>query len=166
MRAGYQRWRDLLTTDLLPALATQQVALVQQMTALQQAVAQQVVQGLFETLGMTARLTDDLDGVALVLDDDVHLGFVVESINLEGAWSEVRGEQVVLLVQPWFSAEEIDQTILSAVKVLHVLLGIHPPDLDVEAHLLSATACHWEAPPQAEPEAKLTGDAGELPPTK
>lgn len=152
MRAGYQRWRDLLPDALLPDLAARQLALVQQMTALQQAVAQQVAQGLYETLGMTAQVTRDLDGVALTLDDDVHLGFVAESINLEGAWSEVRDEQVILLVQPWFSAEEIDQTILSAVKVMHVLLGIHPPDLDVEAHLQSAAACHWEAPPLAAPD--------------
>lgn len=146
MRAGYQRWRDLAPFALLPELAEQQRALVEQMTVLQRAVAEQIVQGLRETLHIETSIADDLDGVLVPLDDDVDPGWVAEAINLEGAWATVREPHLLLLVQPWFNAEEIDQTILSCVKVLHVLLGMHPPDMDIDAHLQAAESCHWEPP--------------------
>lgn len=97
------------------------------------AVAEDVQQGLHETVGVKSDLS--LDGgrcsMALDLPEKADTEQIARAIDLENieAWNDEDGK-VHIAISPWFSTKEVDQTVLSAVKVVHVLLGIHAGDTE------------------------------------
>lgn len=106
----------------------------------------QVAQGLVEALGIAAWPCPDRIGVWIELPAGTDVNEVAKAIRLEGASARPAsdGGYLLLDVQPWFDAEEIEQTVLCCAKVLHVMLGIHPADIDLEAHLSDGNSCHWQ----------------------
>lgn len=94
-------------------------------------VAKDIREGLLETVGVESTLSID-DGrctMVLSLPDGSDTGKIAEAIDLENieAWRDTAGN-VHIAVAPWFSTKDVDQTVLSAVKVIHVMLGIHATD--------------------------------------
>lgn len=112
---------------------------------LQKAVCAQVAQGVVDTLGISAWPAPDAEGAWVQLPPNTDIAQVAHAITLEGAVAEPAQDAPYLLlpVQPWFSAEEIDHTILCCAKVCHVMLGIHPAGIDLATHLAEGAACHW-----------------------
>ncbi len=94
------------------------------------AVFADVHQGLRETVGVECILEiDELCSVILNLPDGTDTEHIARAIDLENieAWRDETG-RVHIGLSPWFSTKDVDQTVLSAVKVIHVLLGIHATD--------------------------------------
>jgi hypothetical protein len=112
--------------------------------AAQKEVCAHVAQGVVETLGLRAWPSPELDGVWVELPAGSDIDEVARAIECEGAAArrDAESDYLLLAVQPWFDLGEIDQTILCCAKVVHVLLGVHPPDTDIEQHLAEGSACH------------------------
>jgi hypothetical protein len=94
------------------------------------AVYADVRRGLLETVGVDCALvTDELCSVVLELPAGTDTEIVARAIDLENveAWRDAQG-RVNVAINPWYSTKDVDQTVLSAVKVIHVLLGIHATD--------------------------------------
>jgi hypothetical protein len=131
---------------LLPELAQEQRRVADSVAKLQRSVCLQVAQGVVETLGIPAWPCPDRIGVWVQLPIGADVNEVAKAVRLEGASARPAsdGNYLLLDVQPWFDTEEIEHTVLCCAKVLHVMLGIHPPDIDLEAHLADGNACHWQ----------------------
>lgn len=89
-------------------------------------------QGLAETVGVDCALViDERCSVKLFLPEGTDTEQVARAIDLENveAWRDAEGS-VHVAVDPWYSTKDVDQTVLSAVKVIHVLLGLHANDSD------------------------------------
>lgn len=138
------RWAAMHRRDLFSEIAAEQQAIASAVLRLQKAVCAQVAQGIVETTGLSAWPSPDLDGVWIQLPEDADLAAICQAIELEGAAARPATDAPYLLlrVQPWFDVEEIDQTILCCLKVIHVILGVHPPGMDLEVHLRQDTICH------------------------
>jgi len=97
------------------------------------AVAKDAREGLLETVGVGSELSMDGGRCSMVLDlpENADAQEIARAIDLENveAWRDERGKVHVGL-SPWFSTKDVDQTVLSAVKVIHVMLGIHASDAD------------------------------------
>ena len=95
------------------------------------AVAQDVRDGLLETVGVESSLSfaDERCSMRLQLPADVDAALVAEAIDLENveAWTDAQNN-VHIGVNPWFSTKDVDQTVLCTIKVIHVLLGVHAAD--------------------------------------
>jgi len=94
------------------------------------AVFADVRMGLRETVGVDCTLvTGERCSVVLDLPDKADTEQIARAIDLENveAWRDETG-RVHVGLSPWFSTKDVDQTVLSAVKVIHVLLGIHATD--------------------------------------
>jgi hypothetical protein len=95
------------------------------------AIAKDVRVGLLETVGVESSLSLDNERCSMVLElpagTDTEL--VARAIDLENveAWRDDAGK-VRVGINPWYSTKDVDQTVLSTVKVIHVLLGIHATD--------------------------------------
>jgi hypothetical protein len=138
---------------LLPDIAREQHDVARAIAKLQRSVCLQVAQGLVEALGVKAWPCPDRIGVWVQLPNDSDVNEVAKAVRLEGASARPAsdGNYLLLDVQPWFDEQEVEQTVLCCAKVLHVMLGIHPPDVDLAAHLADGNACHWK--PAASPAA-------------
>ena len=95
------------------------------------AVAADVRGGLLETVGVESTLSMDGGRCSMVLElpagtDAERIARAIDLENIE-AWTDANGK-VHLAISPWYSTKDVDQTVLSAVKVVHVLLGIHAGD--------------------------------------
>lgn len=95
------------------------------------AVAQDVVSGLQETVGLCSRwgaesVEDAKCSVILVLPPEADPHYIAKAIDLENveAWCD-ENHQVHVAIGPWFSTKDVDQVVLSVTKVIHVLLGMH-----------------------------------------
>jgi len=91
-----------------------------------------VREGLRETVGVDCELVvNELCSVALKLPEGTDTETVARAIDLENieAWLD-ENNNVNIAVNPWYSTKDVDQTVLSAVKVIHVLLGIHASDAE------------------------------------
>lgn len=128
-------WEDLQKNILsVPEGSTvpqQQESLVKATREVLTAVARDIRQGLLETVGIESTLSMD-DGrcsMILVLPEKADTDQIARAIDMENieAWLDEKGK-VHIAVSPWFSTKDIDQTVLSAVKVVHVLLGLHAAD--------------------------------------
>ncbi len=89
-----------------------------------------VREGLRETVGVDCVLEiDERCSVILDLPDGTDTEKIARAIDLENieAWQDETG-RVHVCLSPWFSTKDVDQSVLSAVKVIHVLLGIHAAD--------------------------------------
>ena len=94
------------------------------------AVYHDVREGLRETVGVNCRLViGERCSVVLDLPGGTDAEQIARAIDLENieAWRD-ETERVHVGLSPWFSTKDVDQTVLSAVKVIHVLLGIHAAD--------------------------------------
>ena len=87
-------------------------------------------QGLRETVGVNCALAvDERCSIVLDLPNGADTEKIAGAIDLENveAWRDETG-RVHVCLSPWFSAKDVDQTVLSTVKVIHVPLGIHASD--------------------------------------
>lgn len=164
--AGFEQWRTLPQRDLLPEVRRYQLDALDALRRVQKAICVQVAQGVVETLGVSAWPAPESDGVWVGLPPGTDIAEVARAIVAEGAEARPDAETNYLLlpVQPWFDMAEIDQTILCCAKVVHVMLGIHPPGTDVAQHLAEGSACHVNfrpvvSSPQAEPKLSLSSHA-------
>lgn len=95
------------------------------------AIAKDVRGGLLETVGVESSLSID-DGrcsMILQLPEGIDTELVARAIDAENveAWTDEQ-KRVHVAINPWYSTKDVDQTVLCAIKVIHVLLGIHASD--------------------------------------
>lgn len=116
------------TGSMVPWAQTQLAQATQQALA---AVARDVVSGLQETVGLRSQWgTEFVEqakcSVILELPSDADVEFIAKAIDLENveAWCD-ENRRVHIAIGPWFSTKDVDQVVLSATKVIHVLLGMH-----------------------------------------
>lgn len=128
-------WKFLQTGGVKPApdkskVLQRQRQLLEATKAALDAVYADVRMGLLETVGVDCTLAiDELCSVVLDLPTKTDTELIARAIDLENveAWRDPQGK-VNVAINPWYSTKDIDQTVLSAVKVIHVLLGIHATD--------------------------------------
>ncbi|HEX8636481.1 MAG TPA: hypothetical protein VF692_00350 [Pyrinomonadaceae bacterium] len=92
------------------------------------AIAADVRGGLLETVGVESRFTTDDGRCAMILElpasaDAEQVARAIDLENVE-AWRDAEGK-VRVGISPWLSTKDVDQTVLCAIKVVHVLLGLH-----------------------------------------
>lgn len=107
-----------------------QKQLVKAARATLDAVFADVRTGLRETVGVDCSLAiNERCSIVLDLPAETDAEQIARAIDLENveAWRDADGS-VHVGVSPWFSAKDVDQAVLSTVKVIHVLLGIHASD--------------------------------------
>jgi len=92
------------------------------------AIAADVREGLLETVGVESEFSaeDGRCSMILKLPPQADSEMIAQAIALENAdaWCDDK-KRVHLGINPWFSTKDIDQTVLCAIKVIHVLLGLH-----------------------------------------
>jgi hypothetical protein len=92
-----------------------------------EAVAEDVRQGLLETVGVNSRMGEgERCAVVIELPAGTDTEMIARAIDLENveAWSGDDG-QVHVAIGPWYSTKDVDQVVLTTTKVVHVLLGLH-----------------------------------------
>ncbi|CAN5788508.1 hypothetical protein BH24ACI1_BH24ACI1_13960 [soil metagenome] len=127
-------WKDLQTGEASApenskVLSNQKQLMKVTLTTLD-AVFADVRQGLRETVGVDCELVVDKScSVVLNLPAETDTEMIARAIDLENieAWCDDSG-RVHVGISPWLSTKEVDQTVLSPVKVIHVLLGVHASD--------------------------------------
>ncbi|MEJ7849740.1 MAG: hypothetical protein WKF92_16775, partial [Pyrinomonadaceae bacterium] len=74
-------------------------------------------------------MDDGRCSVVLELPEGTDTELIARAIDAENveAWRDVPG-RVNVAINPWSSTKDVDQTVLSTIKVIHVLLGIHTAD--------------------------------------
>lgn len=91
-------------------------------------MARDVREGLLETVGVESDLSFDGEYCSMILNlpPETDTETVAEAIAIENAdaWCDENG-RVNLGINPHFSVKDVDQTVLCAIKVIHVLLGLH-----------------------------------------
>jgi hypothetical protein len=91
-------------------------------------IAKDVREGLLETVGVDSEFSIDKGraSVLLKLPSGADTAKIAHAIGLENAdaWCDESG-RLHLGINPWFSTKDTDQTVLCAIKVIHVLLGLH-----------------------------------------
>jgi hypothetical protein len=127
-------WKDLQTGKAAAPenskVIARQSALIKATESAVYAVFTDVQMGLRETVGVECSLVfDDRCSVVLDLPEKTDTEQIARAIDLENieAWLD-EATRVNVGISPWFSTKDVDQTVLSAVKVIHVLLGIHATD--------------------------------------
>lgn len=95
------------------------------------AIATDMRKGLLETVGVESRLSLENGKCSMILElpPETDTSRVAEAIDLENveAWCD-SDNQVNIAVNPWYSTKDVDQAVLCAIKVIHVLLGLHADD--------------------------------------
>ena len=96
-------------------------------------IAKDMREGLLETVGVESSFSIDGDRCSMVLElpestDTEYIAKAVDAENVE-AWRDQAGK-VRVAVNPWYSTKDVDQAVLCAIKVIHVVLGIHASDAD------------------------------------
>ena len=127
-------WKDLQTGEASApenskVLSNQKQLMKVTLTTLD-AVFADVRQGLRETVGVDCELVVDKScSVVLNLPAETDTEMIARAIDLENieSWRD-ESWRVHVGISPWFSTKEVDQTVLSPVKVIHVLLGVHASD--------------------------------------
>ena len=107
-----------------------QKRLIKAAQATLEAVFADVQTGLRETVGVECSLAvGERCSAVLDLPGDTDTEQIARAIDLENveAWRDADG-RVHAGLSPWFSTKDVDQAVLSTVKVIHVLLGIHASD--------------------------------------
>ncbi|MDQ3323087.1 MAG: hypothetical protein M3525_11765 [Acidobacteriota bacterium] len=99
------------------------------------AVAKDMREGLLETVGVESSLSLDGGSCSIILDlpeqtDTEQIAQAIDAENVE-AWRDEAGK-VHVAVNPWYSTKDVDQAVLCAIKVIHVLLGIHATDAAIQ----------------------------------
>lgn len=112
-------------------VTAKQTHLIKAVQAALEAVYVDVRQGLLETVGVDSVVVihESCASIALILPEGTDTEQVARAIDAENveAWCDENG-RVRVGISPWLSTKDVDQTVLSPVKVIHVLLGIHASD--------------------------------------
>lgn len=125
-------WEKLREKDLLvpggSSVPQNQKRLMKATKAVLESIAADVRGGLLETVGVESEFSAD-DGccsMILQLPEGTDTELIARAIDAENveAWRD-DGGKVHVAVNPWYSTKDVDQTVLSAIKVIHVLLGMH-----------------------------------------
>lgn len=125
-------WKDLQKNVLqVPEGSTvpqKQKILLKAMQEVLTVVAEDMRQGLLETVGVGSSFSIDGERCSMILElpekaDTEKMARAIDLENIE-AWTD-EDEKIHIAVSPWFSTKEVDQTVLSTIKVVHVLLGLH-----------------------------------------
>ncbi len=91
-------------------------------------MAKDVREGFLETVGVESDLSLDGEYCSMILHlpPETDTKIIAEAIALENAdaWCDETA-RVNLGINPQFSVKDVDQTVLCAIKVVHVLLGLH-----------------------------------------
>jgi hypothetical protein len=95
------------------------------------AIAKDVREGLLETVGVESSLSLSHGRCSITLDlseeiDTKQIAKAIDAENVE-AWCDEQNK-VHVAINPWYSTKDVDQTVLSTIKVIHVLLGLHATD--------------------------------------
>lgn len=109
-------------------VAARQNELLRATEAVLAAIAEDVRLGLRETVGIESRLiVDERCAIEIELPPETDVEKIARAIDLENleAWCE-KGK-VRVGIGPWFTTKDVDQVVLCATKVVHVLLGLHAP---------------------------------------
>ena len=127
-------WKSLQTGDVSAPENSQvlesQKQLMKTTLATLDAIYADVRGGLLETVGVDGVLSiAESCSVVLNLPDGCDTEQIARAIDLENieAWQD-ENKRVHVALSPWLSTKDVDQTVLCAVKVIHVLLGIHAID--------------------------------------
>ena len=128
-------WEDLQKNNLSSpegsSVPQKQKLLLKATREVLTAVAEDMRQGLLETVGVESSLSIDGGRCSMILElpEKADTEQIAQAIDLENieAWIDDEN-RVHIAVSPWYSTKDVDQTVLSAVKVIHVLLGIHASD--------------------------------------
>lgn len=96
------------------------------------AIGKDMREGLLETVGVESVLSIN-EKCSIVLElpegtDTEHIAKAIDAENVE-AWRDEAG-RVHVAVNPWYSTKDVDQAVLCAIKVIHVVLGIHASDAE------------------------------------
>ena len=94
------------------------------------AVAADVKAGLLETVGVSSYLVEaERSSVVIELPPGTDTERIARAIDMENveAWRDDEG-RVHIGIGPWYSTKDIDQAVLSIIKVVHVMLGLHASD--------------------------------------
>ena len=94
-------------------------------------IAKDIRGGLQETIGIESEFSTDGGRCSMVLElpegtDAQLISRAIDAENVE-SWLD-ENNKVRVAVNPWYSTKDVDQTVLSTIKVIHVLLGIHATD--------------------------------------
>ncbi|MGI8469878.1 MAG: hypothetical protein ACR2N3_15665 [Pyrinomonadaceae bacterium] len=129
-------WNDLETGKLNAPenskVLARQKRLGEQTKATLKEIYADVREGLMETVGVDCALVvGEKCSVKLDLPETADTEKIARAIDLENieAWRDTEGK-VHVAINPWYSTKDVDQTVLCAVKVIHVLLGIHASDTE------------------------------------
>jgi len=110
-----------------------QEQLMRAMLAVLESIAKDVRGGLLETVGIESyfSMNEGCCSMVLELPENTNTELVARAIDAENieAWRDTLNK-VHIVINPWYSTKDIDQTVLSAIKVIHVLLGIHASDTE------------------------------------
>ena len=128
-------WNDLQpgSFDVPPgsAVPQNQEKLLRATRDVLNSIARDVQTGLLETVGIESSLSTDNDrcSMQLILPEAADAEFIARAIDAENveAWLDSNGK-VHVAINPWYSTKDVDQTVLSTTKVIHVLLGLHASD--------------------------------------
>ncbi|MDQ2746165.1 MAG: hypothetical protein M3T96_02780 [Acidobacteriota bacterium] len=127
-------WKTLESGDFAApensTVSAEQKQLMKAILKTLEAVFEDVRGGLLETVGVDCVLSIE-EKCSFVLDlpegtDTEQIAKAIDMENVE-AWRDETGAVHVAL-SPWFSTKDVDQSVLSPVKAIHVLIGIHATD--------------------------------------
>jgi len=90
------------------------------------AVAEDVRQGLLETVGIhSQQISGEKCAIVLALAPETDAAVIAQAIDLENVEAWCANGQVHVAIGPWYTTKDIDQVVLSVTKVIHVMLGLH-----------------------------------------
>jgi hypothetical protein len=90
------------------------------------AIAEDVRQGLLETVGIHSHQAQgEKSSVVLELASDVDAETIAHAIDLENVEAWYANGQIHVAIGPWYTTKDVDQVVLAVTKVVHVLLGLH-----------------------------------------
>lgn len=96
-------------------------------------IAGDMRQGLLETVGVESFPSFDGERCSIILDlpKDADAEYIAKAIDAENveSWRDDDG-RVHVAVNPWYSTKDVDQAVLCAIKIIHVVLGIHASDAE------------------------------------
>lgn len=133
-------------------VAARQKELLRSTGAVLAAIADDVHQGLLETVGIESRMVmRDRCAVEIDLPPDTGVEKIARAIDLENleAWCE--DGKVRVGIGPWYTTKDVDQVVLCVTKVVHVMLGLHapPPKQSIWQRILSSASEILELQQQA-----------------
>ena len=122
---------SVLTAPKGSRVLQKQSALIKATNEALTAIVKDVRGGLLETVGVESSFSIDNDRCSVILElpDGTDTELIARAIDAENieTWRD-GSEKVHVAISPWLSTKDVDQTVLCATKVIHVLLGLHAAD--------------------------------------